>query len=112
MDLPKTLNLQNPILNQFLILLSLALISFPVKFTLGMGQMNLIAFAFLISSYLFYKEKKTNLAGLLLGNAFLLKPILGFSLIFFVLKKRMETNYLFINGSYIFYDINIVNIRY
>lgn len=74
----------------FLLFLSLALVSFPTKFTLGMGQVNLIAFLLLLFSFSFYKEAKQETSGILLGAVFLLKPALGFILLFFILKMKWK----------------------
>lgn len=72
----------------FLTGLSLALLSFPTKFTFGMGQINLIAFFVVILSYYFYKRGKMEISGLILSLAYLLKPVLIFMLLFFILKRR------------------------
>lgn len=77
-------------LYQFLLFLSLVLISFPTKFTLGMGQVNLVAFLILLSSFYFYKEEKPEMSGIFLGAACLLKPALGFILLLFVLKRKWK----------------------
>jgi hypothetical protein len=70
-----------------LIATSLTFLSFPTKFTLGMGQVNSISFLFLILSYYFYQKGKSSLSGALLGVSIVSKPIFGFFLIFFVIKR-------------------------
>ena len=74
----------------FLVVFSLSLLSFPTKFTFGMGQSNIIAFFMLLLSYYLYKEKKLGMAGLILGLAISLKTIFAFFIIFFVLKKQWK----------------------
>ncbi|MBI2066287.1 DUF2029 domain-containing protein [Candidatus Woesebacteria bacterium] len=74
----------------FLVVFSLSLLSFPTRFTLGMGQNNLIAFFLLLLAYFFYKEGKLGRAGLILGLAISIKTIFAFFIIFFVLKKQWK----------------------
>jgi alpha-1,2-mannosyltransferase len=68
----------------------LSLLSFPTKFTLGMGQNNFIALVLLLFSYLLYKEKKLQDAGILLGLAISLKTIFVYFLLFYILKKQWK----------------------
>lgn len=72
----------------FLFALSLALLSFPTKFTLGMGQNNAIALLFLLLSFFFYQKKKIAAAGILLGITVSLKTIFGFFFLFYLLKRE------------------------
>lgn len=72
---------------KFFLFSSLALISFPIKFTLGMGQINIIAVYILLISYYFYGQKKYVYSGLVFGAACLLKPVLSFVIIYFLLKR-------------------------
>lgn len=73
----------------FLMFLGLSFASFPIRFSLGMGQVNIIVlFLLLLSVFLETgKSKNSLLAGLSLGVAIALKPIFAFFLIFFALKK-------------------------
>lgn len=73
-----------------LVIFSLSILSFPTKFTLGMGQNNLIALFFLLLTYYFYKEGKLGKAGLVLGLTLSLKTIFAFFILFFVLKKQWK----------------------
>ncbi len=66
----------------------LSLISFPTKFTLGMGQNNLLAFLLLLLSYYFFKNKKKVASGLLLGTAIAFKTIFGFFILYYFVKKE------------------------
>ncbi|MFZ5932984.1 MAG: glycosyltransferase family 87 protein [Patescibacteria group bacterium] len=74
----------------FLIAFPLSLLSFPTKFTLGMGQNNATAFLFLLISFFFYGKGGKKLSGVLLGLSAGLKPILGFFLLFFLVKKEWK----------------------
>lgn len=71
----------------FLVSCSLVFLSFPVKFSLGMGQQNSIAFLLLLFSYLFYRNKSPAISGIFLGLSISFKPVLGFVGLFFVIKK-------------------------
>lgn len=82
LQLTKTLSISN-----FLLFFSLGFLSFPVKFTLGMGQVNLVACAVMLGGLLFYLKQNKKAAMILLSIAILLKPILLFMLLFFILKK-------------------------
>jgi len=79
--------------------LSLTLLSFPTKFTLGMGQNNLIALLLLLLGYYFYLHKKLAVSGILLGSAITLKPIFIFFLLFFLAKKEWKI---------IFYSVTVI----
>ncbi len=74
----------------YLLIVSFVFMSFPTKFTLGMGQANLIGYMFLLVSYFFYGRKKDFLSGLLLGIAIIQKPILVFMLVFYLLHKSWK----------------------
>ncbi len=73
-----------------LLVLSLVLLSFPAKFTLGMGQNNSISLFLLLLSYFFYKKKNYKWAGIFLGTAISLKTIFAFFILFFILKKEWK----------------------
>lgn len=76
----------------FLFFIGLSFASFPIRFTLGMGQVNIIVlFLLLLAVYLETKSRKNSLAaGLSLGAAIALKPIFAFFLLFFLLKKNWK----------------------
>ena len=76
----------------FLLFTGLSFASFPVRFSLGMGQVNMIVlFLLLLTVYLENKPAKNLLAaGLSLGVAIALKPIFAFLLVFFALKKSWK----------------------
>jgi alpha-1,2-mannosyltransferase len=76
----------------FLLFTGLSFTSFPIRFSLGMGQVNMIVlFLLLLAVYLETKATKNSLiAGLSLGVAIALKPIFAFFLLFFMLKKSWK----------------------
>lgn len=75
---------------QFLFFSALAYLSFPTKFTLGMGQSSLLAYLLLLISYYFYRRKVKITSGIFLGITVLVKPILGFIFLFFILRKEWK----------------------
>lgn len=68
-----------------------AFLSFPTKFTLGMGQINLIVLFFLLLALYLNNHSKNIWAGITLGVAIALKPTFGFFLLFFIVKKSWKT---------------------
>jgi len=84
----------------FWLVLALVLFAFPTKFTFGMGQSNLVALFLLLLAFSLFKDKKSILAGLILGLVCLIKPILASFLLLFFLKKAwivVFTAFLMIN---------------
>ena len=81
---------QKPKVWHFLLALFLALISFPTKFTIGMGQNNLVSLFLILVSFYAYKNGKNSWAGILLGLVISLKTIFGFFLLFYLIKKRYK----------------------
>ncbi len=71
----------------YFLVYSFAMSAFPVKFTLGMGQVNLILLLLISLCFLFYRQKRHYAAGIVLAiaSAIKLTPII---LIIFFLKKR------------------------
>lgn len=69
---------------------ALSFLSFPTKFTLGMGQVNLIALFFLMVGYYFYKNNRLPVSILFLTLSFLAKPILCFMILFFIAQKAWK----------------------
>lgn len=74
----------------FLIAFTLSILAFPTKFTLGMGQMNLVVLLFISCSFYFLMKKKGTLSGGLLGISFALKFFPFLLLFFFMLKKQWK----------------------
>lgn len=71
----------------FFIVTGLAMLSFPVKFNLGMGQINLILLLLTCLSFYWYRKRLPVLAGSALAVAAALK-LTPLVLILFFLKKR------------------------
>ncbi len=74
----------------FFSLLCLALLSFPFKFTLGMGQMNLYVLLFTTLSVFLFQKEKSVLAGISLGIAIGAKLFPILFLLFFLRKKNVR----------------------
>jgi hypothetical protein len=73
----------------FLLFLGCSFITFPTKFSLGLGQINMVVlFLLLLAVYLEAKPKKNSIfSGIALSCANAHKPIFAFFLLFFALKK-------------------------
>ncbi|MFH0863682.1 MAG: glycosyltransferase family 87 protein [Candidatus Gottesmanbacteria bacterium] len=74
----------------FLLVLSLSVLAFPIKFTFGMGQSNILALFLLLLSFYNWKKDKNIIGGIMLGICISIKPILGFFLLFFVIYKAKK----------------------
>jgi len=70
---------------------SLAFIAFPTKFNLGMGQVNLFALMFFLVGYYLYRKELFTTSGIFIAIAFLIKPILVFMILFFILQRAWKT---------------------
>jgi len=79
----------------FLLFMGLAFFSFPTKYSLGMGQINIIVLFLLILCYYLASKMDQNFVtdGLLLGFAIALKPIFIFFLLFFAFHKDWKVVY-------------------
>lgn len=66
---------------------ALFLLSFPTKFTLGMGQSNIIALTIFLGSVLLQRQKREILSGILLAAAIIFKPIFIILLLYFFGKR-------------------------
>lgn len=73
----------------FMVASTIGLWAFPFKFTLGMGQNNLLALLILLVC-LYFSKKKPYLAGIALGIAISFKTIFAFFLLFFILKRKWK----------------------
>jgi len=71
----------------FLLLFSFSMIAFPTKFTLGMGEINLIICLLLSLTFFYWRQNQPFLGGLMLSIATTIKLTPAFALVFF-LKKR------------------------
>lgn len=75
---------------QNLFLMSLVFISFPVKFTLGMGQINIFVLWLLVISLWFMKQKKEFASGVFLGISFVIKLFPVLLPVYFILKLKKK----------------------
>lgn len=76
----------------FLLFIALSLANFPIRFSLGMGQVNMIVlFLLLLALYLETKPKKNSFAaGLSMAAAIAIKPVFAFFLLIFLVKKSWK----------------------
>lgn len=70
---------------------SCAFLSFPTKFTFGMGQINMIILLFLCLVLYFLKTKKDFLSGMFLGLSLVVKLFPILLPFYFLLKKRWKS---------------------
>lgn len=68
----------------------LGLIFFPFRFTVGMGQVNMVGFALLLGSFLLWQRQKTGVSSLLFVLAVCIKPVLLFLVLFFIMQKSWK----------------------
>lgn len=73
-----------------LIIMALILQSFPIKFTLGMGQVNLIVLFLIVFSFIKDQENKQIQAGIYWGIASMIKLIPLPLALYFLAKKRYK----------------------
>jgi hypothetical protein len=73
-----------------LFLSSLAFIYFPVKFTLGMGQINFLVLMFVVFTFYFYIKDKDSYSGIYLGISIVLKLFPVLLLLYFLLLKKYK----------------------
>ncbi len=76
---------------EYCLMVGVAMLNFPVKFTLGMGQVNLILLFLLCISFLLYQEKRLVPAGVVLGVAAAVKVTPVVLLLFFIRKQAWPT---------------------
>lgn len=81
---------QKVTLSKYLLFLSLIYLSFPIKFTFGMGQTNLLAYIFLLTGYLFLQKNKHKASVFFLLLGIFLKPILGLTLPVLLFQKKWK----------------------
>lgn len=63
---------------------------FPTKFTLTLGQVNLVILFLIVLSFYLYQKRKDIFSGLFLGIATLIKIFPGFLILFFLKEKRWK----------------------
>lgn len=74
-----------------LLILTLTFIFFPTKFSLGMGQINLLILLLATFFIYFYSREKQYLAGIALGISISLKIFPILIIAYLILKKKWET---------------------
>lgn len=92
----------------FLFVLSLALLAFPTKFSLGMGQANIITFTFLLTGIYYLRNKKQKSSLIFFIIAFLFKPVLAFISLVFLFEKKWRYFFIlffFITSSILFIPV-------
>ncbi len=88
----------------FFLLTGFAMLSFPVKFNLGMGQINLFLLLLVCLSFYWYRKQLPELAGSALAFAAALKLTPLVLLLFFLKKRQWRivvsclVGFLFLNG--------------
>jgi alpha-1,2-mannosyltransferase len=73
-----------------LVLFSLVFIYFPVKFTLGMGQLNLLVLLFIVLTLYFYIKGRDSYSGVCLGISIMLKLFPVLLLLYFLLLRKYK----------------------
>jgi hypothetical protein len=80
----------------FLYISALCFLSFPVKFTFGMGQVNMIAYMFLLLFLYMGFQKRFFWSGMSLALAVILKPILLVFILMFVYPRLSRSSVFFV----------------
>jgi hypothetical protein len=75
-------------IESYLIWLSLVLLFFPTKFTLGMGQSNIVALFFLLTAVYLESKNKNGKSGWVYGISMIIKPHLILLLPFFIIYRK------------------------
>ncbi len=73
-----------------MLVISLVFISFPVKFSFGMGQINVIILFLLVLFLYFYMQQKKYISGVFLGTAFILKLFPLVILPYLIVRKQYK----------------------
>lgn len=96
-----------------LLLFSLVFISFPVKYSLGMGQINMIILLLLTLVLYFLEKRKESLAGIFLGITIILKffPIIFPAYLLFNITKDTKRVYKNRYTWSTFFDISFAHIK-
>ncbi len=76
---------------RLLFLTNIAVLAFPIKFTLGMGQSNILALFLFLTSFFFYQQQRKTVVGILLAIAVIVKPILLFVGLFYLFRRQWKT---------------------
>lgn len=79
-----------PTKNEILIIFSLSILSFPVRWTFGLGQINFLFLFFIVLTYYFSIKNKNVFAGICLGISVILKMTPLLLLFYFLIKRRFK----------------------
>lgn len=82
-------------------------LSFPFKFTMGMGQINLMVLL-VLSASIFFLKKRMQLSAFLLSIAIILKLFPAFLLIWFLFKRQFRYIVFTILFTFIFFLISLI----
>ncbi|MEK7532863.1 MAG: glycosyltransferase family 87 protein [Patescibacteria group bacterium] len=74
----------------FALIAALAYLSFPTQFTLGMGQVNLIALALVVASVSLERQERSMISGVVMAVSWLLKPELVLLLPVMVICRKWK----------------------
>lgn len=88
---------------EFLLLFPLVFLSFPVKWTFGMGQMNNLILLLVVAAYFFSKKGKDIYSGLVLGLAISLKIVPILLLSYFLINRKYKIVLASILSSLLFF---------
>ena len=80
----------------FLLFSAIFMQYFPTKFTLTLGQINLIILLLITTAFYFFKKNKDMHSGIFLGIATLIKIFPCFLILFFIKEKKWKTVFSFI----------------
>ena len=83
-------------LTAFFLFSALFIQYFPTKFTLTLGQINLIILLLITTAFYFFKKNKDMHSGIFLGIATLIKIFPCFLILFFIKEKKWKTVFSFI----------------
>lgn len=86
----------------FLSTISLVFLSFPTKFTIGMGQTNLLALMMLLWGFVLLQKKQGLWSMVFLILSIFFKPIVGITLVALLLEKEWRLFFLAIGFAILF----------
>lgn len=95
-------------ITRYLVIVSFCMISFPVKFTLGMGQINLVLFLLLSLGFYLLTRKKQKTAGVFFGVSLATKLFPFLLLPYFFIQKQWKTLIFSIITISLLYSITVL----
>ena len=87
---------------------ALFLLSFPTKFTLGMGQSNVVALACFLACVVLQRQNKFILSGILLAVAIIFKPVFVLLVGYFLLNRLWKIIVTCIASGLLIFSIQIM----